>query len=443
MTPARLTSASVVIGLAGALTFAAALLPVDLGATDDPAVVDSGSISSSVSWAPAPDLAGQISQLNDRLQTQPQDSRGWAVLALLLIEQGRVTADPAGYAQADQAANTSLRLMPKGNDLAVAAKAALLSAQHDFRAALHGADRALRLNPYSIPALGIRVDALTELGRLPAALRAARHFDSLQPGLPATTRLAYQAELRADDDRARTLFAQSSGPTTESSARAFVALHLGEIARRDGQLRLAQRHFDEALVASPDDPAAMAGRARVLALQGQLHRASSILERVVVQVPLLEQLISLGELYELQDDDAAAQEQYDVVRASAALARAAGVRPDLELAWFEADHGDPTDALRLARSEWDKRRSPLVADALGWALHANGMDQQALRYAKLATRFGADARSWHHRGTIEAALGLDQRAVEHLHRALDLDNGYAPWHAEQLRATLNRLDVRS
>lgn len=442
MTPTRVTTAAAVVGLTGLLTVGAALLPVNLGGSS-PSAVDTRSTSSAVGFVPAKDLAGQIGQLKSQVEAQPTDSRSWALLALLLVEQGRVTADPAGYAAADQAAKTSLELMPKGNDLAVAARAALLSAQHRFSAALTEANRALTGNPYSIPALGIRVDALTELGRLTSARRAARQFDALRPGLAATTRLAYQFELRADIDQARRLFSQSADPMAESSARAFVAFHLGDIARRSGQFRLAGRHFDAALVALPDYPAAMAGRASILALTGETRRATAILEGVVASVPLLEQLIALGELYELQGDDLAAQEQYDVVRASAELARAAGVRPDLELAWFEADHGDAGEALRLARAEWDKRRSPLVADALGWALHANGLDQQALRYAKLATQYGGDARAWHHRGTIEAALGLDELATAHLRRALQLDKGYAPWPAQQLQATLSDLGARS
>jgi tetratricopeptide (TPR) repeat protein len=443
VTPARLTTASVVVGLAGALTFAAALLPVDLGVADTPIGGDSRATVTEVVSAPPADLADQINQLRTHLQVQPNDSRGWAVLALLLIEQGRVTADPAGYAEADQATTTSLQLMPRGNDLAVAARAALLSAQHHFGSALAQADRALRLNAYSIPALGIRVDALTELGRLPAALRAARHFDSLQPGLSATTRLAYQAELRADDPSARRLFIRSLAEASSPSSRGFVEFHLGEIARRNGNLQVAEGHFDAALKAAPDDPAAMAGRARILALTGRTDRAARILEGVVARVPLLEHLITLGELYELQGDDSAAQQQYDVVRASAELARAAGVRPDLELAWFEADHGDPAEALRLGRAEWRKRHSPLVADALAWALHVNDMDERALHYAKLATAYGGDARSWHHRGSVEAALGMDRAARKHLHLALRLDGGYAPWHAQQLRETLRELEDRS
>src|SRR2546430_853466 len=41
----------------------------------------------------------------------------------------------------------------------------------------------------------VRIDALVELGRYPAAMTAARHADSIAPGIPVFTRLAYVNEL--------------------------------------------------------------------------------------------------------------------------------------------------------------------------------------------------------------------------------------------------------
>ncbi|MEO8108307.1 MAG: hypothetical protein ABI720_13440, partial [Actinomycetes bacterium] len=377
--------------------------------------------------------------LQSHLDAQPTDARGWAILSLLLIEQGRASADPSAYARADDASETSLSVQTRGNDLALAARAALYSAYHRFDEALQMANQSLAINPYGPAALGVRVDALTELGRFPAAQRAAVVFDTRQPGLAATTRLAYQAELRADDDQARRLFAAALAQATDPASIAFTEFHLGELARRAGQLNAAQGHYDAALTAVADDPTALAGRARVLALQGKLQRATAILEGVVQRVPSIEHLVALGELHEVQGDDAAAQQQYDVVRAAADLSRSAGVRPDLELAWFEADHGSARAALDLARAEWRARKSPLVADALAWALHANGDDAEALRYTRLATAYGGDARSWHHRGVIEAALGQDE-AVRHLRYAVKVDRGYATWQAEQVQIALADLE---
>jgi len=433
VTRTRLMSASVVLALAGALTVGATLLPAS---GSDPASPPLAATTSNVSYVPSADLESEIVSLRSRVDEIPKDARAWATLSLLLIEQARETVDPAYYLEAEAAARESLQRQPQANDLGLAAKAALLSAQHRFVAALRTANAALEVDPYSVPALGVRVDALTELGQLPQALRAARGFDAKQPGLAATTRLAYQAELRGNDQVAVRYFRDARVEAVDATTRAFVEYHLGELARRGGHLELASDHYRRALKAVPTDPSATAGRARVLALRGDTEQAIAVLSDLVQRTPLPEHLIQLGELRLLAGDREAAMAQFDVVRASAELARANGVRPDLELAWFEADHGDPQVALHLARAEWKKRQPPMVADALAWALHASDRDAQALQYARLATAVGGDARSWHHRGVIELSLGMDAAARAHLQQALDMDAGYNPWAAAQVRESL-------
>jgi tetratricopeptide (TPR) repeat protein len=427
-----------VVVLAGTLVVGGGLLPaVGIGDETD----GNGTVGSETpaTYAASADLDGEIDGLREHLAQQPKDAHSWAVLSLLLVEKGRITLDPAVYQESHDAAQRSLTTQPQDNDLAIAGKAALLSAQHRFERALSAANDALGINPFSAPALGVRVDALTELGHLHRARKAAHQFDEVQPGLPATTRLAYQAELRGDIDHARQLFVDSLSDATQPAARAFVEDHLGELARRVGRFDVSKSHYAAALDSLPDDPNALAGQARLLALDGHLTRAIAILRQVVSQTPLLEHLIALGELLELRGNENAAQDQYAVVRATARLIRAAGIRADLELAWFEADHGDPVKALRLARTEWHRRQPPMVADAMAWALHVNGKDQRALKFAHLATAYGGDARSLHHLGAIEAALGRDQAATAHLHQALRADRGYPPWQVLQVRQLLGEL----
>jgi len=427
-----------VLVLAGTLVVGGGLLPA-VGIGDEGAGNGTAGSDAPTAYAAAADLDGEIDGLRQHLSQQPKDAHSWAVLSLLLVEKGRITLDPAVYQAAHDAAQRSLATQPDDNDLAIAGKAALLSAQHRFTRALSAANGALRINPFSAPALGVRVDALTELGHLHRARTAARHFDEVQPGLPATTRLAYQAELRDDTGRAHQLFAESLSDATQPAARAFVEDHLGELARRVGRFEVSRRHYADALDSLPDDPNALAGEARLLALDGHLTRAIVILRQVVSQTPLLEHLIALGELLELRGNDQAAQDQYAVVRATARLIQAAGIRADLELAWFEADHGDPVKALRLARTEWHRRQPPMVADAMAWALHVNSKDHRALRFAHLATAYGGDARSLHHLGAIEAGLGRDHAAIDHLHQALHADRGYPPWQVLQVGQLLAEL----
>ncbi|MGB7804094.1 MAG: hypothetical protein WBM72_00685, partial [Actinomycetota bacterium] len=135
-----------------------------------------------------------------------------------------------------------------------------------------------------------------------------------------------------------------------------------------------------------------------------------------------------------------AQRQYDLVRAEAKLFAANGVDTDLELALFDADHGDPHAALSAASAEWQRRQSVHVADALAWALHMNGDDIQAARYAERALTLGTpNALFLFHAGTIQAALGHDDAARSLLHEALDTNPHFSIQHAPEAEALLDDL----
>jgi tetratricopeptide (TPR) repeat protein len=149
---------------------------------------------------------------------------------------------------------------------------------------------------------------------------------------------------------------------------------------------------------------------------------------------------ALGELYESRGQGDRAREQYAVVSAWGRLARANGVATDLETAIVEADHGDRAAALRAARAEWSRRHSPLVADALAWALHQNGRDREALTYAKRAAATGyANAVFDYHRGMIEKALGRRADARRSLAAALRLNPHFSPLWSPRAKTALEAL----
>ena len=98
--------------------------------------------------------------------------------------------------------------------------------------------------------------------------------------------------------------------------------------------------------------------------------------------------LELGEIQLERGRAAAAEQQFSVIRTTSRLFDANGVNTDLETAIFEADHGSPARALRMARAEWSARQSIHVADALAWALHVNGRDAPSPR------RWHAGRRGW-------------------------------------------------
>ncbi|QIK64933.1 tetratricopeptide repeat protein [Nocardioides sp. HDW12B] len=425
---------ALVLSVGGALGLAGGA-PTDSGATTGPAatpaVAPAGTSQS---------LDETITALQDRLRRLPEDDSAWATLALAYVEQARLTGDPSYYPKAEQAVATSLDLRPGGNVAAHSSAAALAAARHDFDEALGEADRALAIAPRDGNALAVRVDALTELGRYAEQERAVRRADRLQPGLPVAARYSYVEELRGDLTGATRVLERSLASASMAD-RAFLSTQIAELERRRGLLGRAERSLAEARRAGPDYFAAEVSRARLAVAQGDLTVAERRWAGVVRRVPLPEYLLELGEIQLVRGRTAAADQQFSVIRTTTRLFDASGVNTDLETAIFEADHGSPARALRMARAEWSARQSIHVADALAWALHVNGRDAKALELSRRATRLGTqEARLWMHRGLIEAALGRAAEARRHLRRGLAADPGVSPWQAAQARDALQRLD---
>ncbi|GAA4621514.1 tetratricopeptide repeat protein [Actinoallomurus vinaceus] len=429
----RLLTAGIIVAVAGGLTLgsAAAFDRRFEPATTPAAAAGPDRISTA-------DLTADVAQLQRHLRTQPRDAAGWATLGLAYVEQARLTADPSYYPKAEGVLRRSLQESPRRNAAALAGLGALAAARHDFAGALRYADASLAVDPYGTRANGVRIDALVELGRYPEALAAARRADSLRPGIPIFTRLAYVQELRGRSGEARRILLGVSA--TDPGDTAYVETQLGELAWNSGDRREAGRRFAAALRADASYLPALDGRARVRAAEGDTAGAVRDLRDVVARLPLPSYVIGLGELYESLGRGDEARRQYAVARTWERLAAADGVSTDLETALFAADHGDPAEALRAARAEWGRRRSLHVADALAWALHVSGRDREALGYAEQATRTGyRNALFRYHRGMIEKALGRRADARRDLAAALHLNPWFSPLQAPRARAALEAL----
>ena len=387
------------------------------------------------------DLDTSIASLQDHLRSQPKDFGGWATLGLAYVEQARTKGDPSRYPQADKALARSLKLAPD-NEQALAGRAALAAARHDFADALKYADQVLRQNPYDERALSSRVDALVELGRYADAAKAADTADARKPGVPVFTRYAYVRELRGDVTTAERVLKQALASATAPGDVAYVAAQLGQLAFNQGDYEAALTYYARALAADEDYVPALEGRARAQAASGDKADAIKNMEDVVARYPLPGPLVELGELYQQAGDQEKADDQYALVDAWTALARANGVNADLDTALAAADHGDKAAALRAARAEWKRRHTVHTADALAWALHVNGKDAEALPYARRATATGyRNAAFLYHRGMIERATGHTADARTHLEAALKLNPGFSTLGAAEARMALKTLEA--
>jgi tetratricopeptide (TPR) repeat protein len=190
----------------------------------------------------------------------------------------------------------------------------------------------------------------------------------------------------------------------------------------------------------PNYARAEAGLGAVAVARGDLATAERWYAQAARHLPLAEILVALGDVQTARGETAAAKNSYALVRAEQDLFRAAGGNADLELALFDADHGDRAEAVRLARIAVQERPSVYAHDALGWALYRSGDCGAALSEARKANRMGsADPLLAYHLGAIAACAGERTEAVTALRRAQGDNPRFHPLYGPDAARLLAKL----
>jgi tetratricopeptide (TPR) repeat protein len=438
------------IGKAAAVTAMAVALLVAGGAVFvrgtgvavDPAARRTSSSALLLPSANAGSLDGEIASLQQRLREIPDDWRGFAQLGLAYVAQARVTADPSWYPKTEGVLRRSLRLQPDENVDGALGIGALDLARHDFAAALREGRRASDLNPYSADAYGVIGDALLELGRYDRAFEAFQTMVDTRPDLASYARVAYARELVGDvpgAERAMRMAFDAAGTPSDS---AWTAYQLGELAFGSGDVDSARGWYARGLDLDPAYAPNLAGLAKVAWARGDDELAIARFTEVVARYPSAEFVGALADLYRVSGKPALADRQEAVVAAMHDLATANGVNVDLELALFDADHGDPEGALAAARAEWARRQSVHVADAYAWALYANGRYRRASTFAERALALGTrSALILFHAGMIRLELGDEVGARRYLSDAVATNPNFSILHAADAERVLARLET--
>jgi tetratricopeptide (TPR) repeat protein len=383
---------------------------------------------------------GEIERLQAVLDADPSDAAALRDLGFALLQRVRETADPGLYARADAAFERARELDPD-DALVVVGIGSLQLGKHQFAAALGSARQAIDMAPRLAVARAIEVDALVELGRYDEADEAAAQMLALATDLTTLSRISYLAELRGDLDVAVTAMRQataSAGVAPENLA--FAHVQLGNLLVYAGDPAAAETEYDRALELVPGHAPALAGQGRLAVAAGRLDAAITRFQQAADRVPLPEYVIALADAQAAagRADDAA--RSIELARAEIQLFEATGVMVDLDLALFEADHGDPKRALAFAEAAYGEAPNVRAADARAWALHRLGRDDEAREFADEALRLGSrDPLLRFHAGAIAAALDDDAAARRDLDLALSSDPGFSATHAAEARRLLESL----
>jgi tetratricopeptide (TPR) repeat protein len=382
----------------------------------------------------------QIRALQSALADSPKNPNGFASLGNAYIQKARETADSSFYLRAQLAFERALE-QDANNPGALAGLGSLALSRHDFRAGLRYGQRALAAAPGVARIYGVIVDAQVELGRYGDAERSLQRMVDLKPGLSSYARVSYFRELHGDLNgavKAMRLAVSAGGETPENVA--YVQTLLGTLLLDRGQLSPAERAYRIALARLPRYAPAVAGLARVDTARGRLAAAIGRYRDVVTRVPLPEYVIALGETELAAGRKSAARSDLDLVRVEQRLLARNGVNTDVELALFEANHGDPAKGVELAQRAWAAAPSVRSADALGWALTRAGRPQEGLVWARRALGLGSkDPMFLYHAGISARAARKSGLARAYLARSLALNPRFSALYAPRARRALAQL----
>jgi tetratricopeptide (TPR) repeat protein len=388
-------------------------------------------------------LLTSVANLQGHLRDRPDDSVGWASLGMDYIQQAKAAGDPTYYAKAEGVLSRSLALSSQDNFVAMAGMGALESARHNFTEALSWAQRAAAIDPYNSTIQGILGDAYTQLGLYPQAYQAIQRMVDLEPGTPSLARASYAWELRGNLSEATKDMQRALTDATTPADRAFTRYYLAELAFNAGDPDAALAQDLAGLRDVPGDATLLEGKAKAEAALGETAAALGDYRRAVSLVPQPQYVIELGELYQSLGDMGNARQQYDLFRAEEQLLAGNGVTLDTDPTLFDADHGDPAEALKRGEAGIKSRPFVEMEDAYAWALHKNGRNEEALAFARKATGVGTrNALFFFHRGMIEADLGHRDSARADLAEALRINPHFNPLQAPVARAVLTRLEVK-
>ena len=384
-----------------------------------------------------------IESLQLKLRRNPNDAETLSQLGAAYLQKTRETGDPTYYSKAEDVLNQALTLDPENPDT-LRGLASVALARHDFQSGLWLAQKALDADPANARSYGVVGDALAELGRYDEAVAAYQNMLDLKPNLAAYARASSIRELYGDIEGAREamrLAVESAGPQGEGSA--WARLQLGNLYFEYGDLTTAEQQYNSSLSSFPGYVHALAGLASVKAARGDTAGAIALYREAVDRYPVLSYVAGLGDLYDQQGNDAAANEQYALVSVIAELLRSNGVNTDLDLALYYADHDIRLDdALRQARAEYARRPSIEAADILAWTLYTSGAYEEALVYSNDALRLGGkEPLSEFRAGMIRYKLGDSTGAASYLSSALDTNPHFSLTYAAIAKETLRSLEL--
>lgn len=331
----------------------------------------------------------------------------------------RGSSDPRDAARAEQLIQHALKLAPQEAKSWELKGWGEMSA-HRFQAALAALNIAQKFTAQvGAQHLGLRADALVELGDYEAARTTVQAMLDRFPGAPAYSRAAYLRFLYGDMQGAISLMQdawRAAKPGSEDAA--WLGVQLSTLYLQAGQLAEAEAWVVQVLNLMPGHLAATTQFARVKVAQGHLQAGMALYKKAADKQLSVETAIAIHDLAQRLGLVAEAQRQAQLINALARLDEKNGGLNRRALALFFAEQAPQIKyAERLARLEWKVRPDIYSEQVLGWVLYRAGKLAQAAEHMQRATRLEtADPELSFRAGVVLNAAGQSVRGTQLLSR---------------------------
>ena len=385
-----------------------------------------------------------IARWTQRTTIAANDPEAWTSLGDAFMQKARETADPGYYRRAEAAYQKALGVGPRHVG-ALAGMAWVQGALHEFEQSVEWATKALAVDPAYQPAHGLLGDAALEMGDYDLAFKHYQKMLDLRPDLSSYSRGAQVLWVTGNQRKAvwmmdKAVNAGGSYAENTAWARAQLALLLWS----QGALLPAEQVLEAALKATPGNHHVLAAMAKIKTARGDYAAAIDHYKRAIAVVPQFETVVALGDLYAVTGQKDEAEKQYALVETINRLNRAAGVRTDLQMAKFYADHDrNVAQAAQEAEAASRTRKTVYAFDTLAWSYCKAGRYEEARSAIRKAlAQHTPDAEILFHAGMIYARLGDRVTAQKFLYEALSVNPHFHPAHAATAAATLAQLGGR-
>ena len=385
-----------------------------------------------------------IARWTQRTTVAAQEPEAWTSLGDAFMQKARETADPAYYRRAEAAYQKALEVGPRHVD-ALAGMAWVQGALHEFEQSVEWARKALAVDPASPPAHGLLGDAALEMGDYDLAFAHYQKMLDLRPDLASYSRGAQILWVTGDQRKAIWMMGKAvNAGAAYAEHTAWARVQLALMLWSQGALLPAEQVLEMALTTTPGNHHVLAAMAKVKTARRDYAAAIDCYKRAIAVVPQFETVVALGDLYAVTGQKDEAEKQYALVEAINRLNRASGVRTDLQMAKFYADHDrNVAQAAQEAEAASHTRKTVYAFDTLAWSYYKAGRYEEARQAIRKAlARRTPDAEILFHAGMISARLDDRGTAQKLLYEALSLNPHFHPAHAATAAATLAQLGGR-